>query len=265
MKHIILIAIITLISCGRKPSVEYIIEDKAVVGTKERIGKDSIYVKKFFRNTEVVEEEYLLVDSLMEGRHRVYYAKGTLGYVGYYKNGILYNQDTIYYDNGKINGIRSFKDGKVHGKGMYYTVDHNEVTERYFYEDSLYHDKTFVKENGVIVDTIYYFRPLILLEKDTFRVGEKVEITFYLPVDDEKYKINQFKLMYDVLDPEALTKTEINKFGNYEFFEDDKIVMTIEAYMPGKWETACFLDYINLSGEREKFEFNNRVFVVLDK
>jgi antitoxin component YwqK of YwqJK toxin-antitoxin module len=88
--------------------------------------------------------------NLYNGKYEEYFDNGNVKTVMFLKNGEQDSITTLYFDDGKINEIRSFKDGLMHGKWETFNAKGQKLAEAWYLNDKKDGLWRIWDENGVL-------------------------------------------------------------------------------------------------------------------
>lgn len=88
--------------------------------------------------------------NLYNGKYEEFYNNGNRKLVMYLKNGEQDSTTLLYFENGKINEIRSFKNGLMHGKWETFDFKGQKLAEAWYCNDKKDGSWRIWDENGIL-------------------------------------------------------------------------------------------------------------------
>jgi antitoxin component YwqK of YwqJK toxin-antitoxin module len=88
--------------------------------------------------------------NLYNGKYEEFYNNGNVKRVMFLKNGEQDSTTLLYFDNGKINEIRSYKNGLMHGKWETYNSKGQKLAEAWYSNDKKDGIWKIWDENGIL-------------------------------------------------------------------------------------------------------------------
>ncbi len=160
---------------------------------------DSINCHQYnFNNGNVFRKFCTDKNGINNGPYEIYYENGNRNQISEMLDGKLHGESTTYYKNGQILEKINYKNGLKEGALHHYNINGQLEAINYFSTDVLIHKRDYKYTDSVEVLDYETYRPLVLLEEDTIRLGQKINFLFSLPFDKEyEYGQKKFIIRYD--------------------------------------------------------------------
>ena len=235
MKIVIILLLITIISCRNPNLIREIRDDNSI---------------KEFYNDGTLKSIYEISDSLKNGKGEEYYPNGNIKCLTNWVNDTIDGQSIHFYESGMIESIKMWSNGKLHGSSVGYDEKGNLLnTKNYYYDEQ---NRIETKYNNGILSKLSQFT--FIGDADTSSLNQ------YLIYDDFGNIIRNKSRYFSIFNPHIYDVVKINQ-PVFITLITNPLMINLDEQFPTQIKYGIFDDYYsNLDEQRMKTIFVNSYF-----
>ncbi len=153
----------------------------------------------FYLNGRTIKE-YCTVNDTIQGLFKSYFENGNLQETSFYKNGKYQGERKLYHPNGMIESTGFYKEGKTDGEFRIYRNTGKIKAINYHVDGFIHYKKIFQYDSSEnLLSAPESYAPLIEISDDTIKYGDALEVSFSLPLPEDKFRLDSFSVVFDFM------------------------------------------------------------------